>query len=135
VFAIGAPSDVREEFAGDEFCAGCINFYVCNGSVIAPEFGDRRTDEAARRTLADVFPGRVIEQLNIDGIAGAEAASTVRLSRSPRSQICVAPCSAMGGSDKPCGAVARHLERRPSPATMVERWTDSSQSSPDGTQY
>lgn len=70
VITIEAPSDVREEFAGDDFCAGYINFYVCNGVVIAPEFGDRRTDEAARRTLAEVFPGRVIEQLNIDGIAG-----------------------------------------------------------------
>ncbi len=32
-----APTDIREDFANDDFAAGYINFYVCNGAVIAPE--------------------------------------------------------------------------------------------------
>jgi agmatine deiminase len=52
-----------------EFAAGYINFYVCNGAVIAPEFGDAKADSAAKRTLGQLFAGRQIVQLNIDGIA------------------------------------------------------------------
>lgn len=64
-----APSSVRERFANDDFAAGYINFYVCNGAVIAPEFGDAKTDATAKRELQRVFPGREVVQINIDGIA------------------------------------------------------------------
>jgi agmatine deiminase len=69
VVVLEAPSKVREKFANDDFAAGYINFYVCNGAVIAPEFGDPQTDEAAKHELQRVFPGREIVQINIDGIA------------------------------------------------------------------
>ncbi|GAA1480806.1 agmatine deiminase family protein [Gordonia sinesedis] len=63
------PSTVGEQFASDDFAAGYINFYVCNGAVIAPEFGDPEADRAARDTLQRLFADREIVQLNIDGIA------------------------------------------------------------------
>jgi agmatine deiminase len=69
VVVLEAPSRVREKFATDDFAAGYINFYVCNGAVIAPEFGDQRTDAAAKRELQRAFPGREVVQINIDGIA------------------------------------------------------------------
>lgn len=69
VVVLEAPSRVREKFANDDFAAGYINFYVCNGAVIAPEFGDSRADAAAKRELQRVFPGRDVVQINIDGIA------------------------------------------------------------------
>ncbi len=69
VVVLEAPSKVREKFANDDFAAGYINFYVCNGAVIAPEFGDPRTDAATKRELQSAFPGRDIVQINIDGIA------------------------------------------------------------------
>lgn len=69
VVVLEAPSRVREKYANDDFAAGYINFYVCNGAVIAPEFGDARTDAAAKRELQNVFPGRKVVQINIDGIA------------------------------------------------------------------
>ena len=53
----------------DDFAAGYINFYVCNGAVIAPEFGDAKADAAAKTKLQDLFPARAIVQINIDGIA------------------------------------------------------------------
>ena len=69
IVVLEAPSTVRKNFANDDFAAGYINFYVCNGAVIAPEFGDPRTDAAAKRELQRVFPGREVVQINIDGIA------------------------------------------------------------------
>ncbi len=69
VVVLEAPSTVRGQFATDDFAAGYINFYVCNGAVIAPEFGDKRADLAAKQTLQRLFPERKVVQLNIDGIA------------------------------------------------------------------
>ncbi|MFJ9364535.1 agmatine/peptidylarginine deiminase [Nocardia sp. NPDC101769] len=64
-----APSELRYRGAGDDFAAGYINFYVCNGGVIAPEFGDPNTDSAAQSTLQRLFPDRTVVQINIDAIA------------------------------------------------------------------
>ncbi len=69
VVVLEAPANIRDKFASDDFAAGYINFYVCNGAVIVPEFGDPRTDVAARRELQSLFPGRDVIQVNIDGIA------------------------------------------------------------------
>ncbi|MGW5436352.1 agmatine deiminase family protein [Nocardia asteroides] len=69
VEVLTGPSTVREQFANDDFAAGYINFYVCNGAVIAPEFGDPAADAATASTLTRLFPGREVVQINIDGIA------------------------------------------------------------------
>ncbi|MHA7269505.1 agmatine deiminase family protein [Arthrobacter sp. HLT1-20] len=69
VEVLEGPSKVRETFANDDFAAGYINFYVCNGAVIAPEFGDPTTDPSTRDTLQRLFPDREVVQINIDGIA------------------------------------------------------------------
>ena len=69
VVTLEPPKTVRQRFDSDEFCAGYINFYVCNNAVIAPEFGDVETDSIAKSTLTDLFPDREVVMLNIDGIA------------------------------------------------------------------
>ena len=69
VIPVEAPTIVRPKFETKDFCAGYINFYVCNGAVIAPEFGDKKADGLARETLSAAFPNREIVVLNIDGIA------------------------------------------------------------------
>ncbi len=69
VVVLQAPSRIRDKYASQDFAAGYINFYVCNGAVIAPEFGDQKADLAAKNTLQSLFPKRKIVQLNIDGIA------------------------------------------------------------------
>ncbi|CAM5628637.1 porphyromonas-type peptidyl-arginine deiminase [Streptomyces avidinii] len=51
-----------------EFVGAYANYYVVNGAVIAPQFGDTSADAAAKTTLQRAFPGRVIEQLNIDNL-------------------------------------------------------------------
>ncbi len=70
VEVLEAPWDIRPEYSDDDdFAAGYINFYVCNGGVVAPEFGDTKADAAAKDTLRRLFPGREVVQINIDGIA------------------------------------------------------------------
>ncbi|WP_405495149.1 agmatine/peptidylarginine deiminase [Nocardia sp. NBC_00511] len=69
VETLESPSIVREKFENDDFAAGYINFYVCNGAVIGPEFGDADTDAAAKSTMQRLFPNREVVQINIDGIA------------------------------------------------------------------
>ncbi len=51
-----------------DFVSSYINYYVCNGAVIAPQFGDTSADGAARETLGELYPGREIVMLNIDAL-------------------------------------------------------------------
>ncbi|MGR6656420.1 agmatine deiminase family protein [Pseudomonas mosselii] len=61
----------RSKFSEDnpDFAAGYINYFVINGAVIAPQFGDRSADEKARALLVKLYPGRNVVQLDIDAIA------------------------------------------------------------------
>ena len=68
VVAITQPSEIRG--SGDDFLATYMNYYVCNGAVIAPEFGDEAADDAARDFLAELFPDREIVLVAIDALAG-----------------------------------------------------------------
>lgn len=69
VVPLPSPSFVRRKYENAEFAAGYVNFYVCNGAIIAPEFGDGRADRHARDVLRDLFPEREVIQLNIDAVA------------------------------------------------------------------
>jgi len=53
----------------DDFAAGYINYFVINGAVIAPEFGDPAADTKARDLLARLYPGHKVVQIDIDAIA------------------------------------------------------------------
>jgi agmatine deiminase len=61
------PKEVRGN--GDEFLSTYMNYYVCNGAVIAPRFGDQRADNAARKILQGLFPKREVVLLDIDPLA------------------------------------------------------------------
>lgn len=84
VMALQGPSSVRSTYENKEFAAGYINFYVCNGAVIAPEFGDRIADNNTRDMLRDLFPGREVIQLNIDGIAAGGGGIHCTTQQQPR---------------------------------------------------
>lgn len=49
-----------------DFVASYANYYVCNGAVIAAEFGDRETDAAADAALRRHYPDRDVVMLNVD---------------------------------------------------------------------
>ena len=44
-------------------------WYVCNGAVLIPRFGDRKADDAARSLVRGRYPGREVVQLTIDNLA------------------------------------------------------------------
>ena len=44
---------------GDRLAASYANFYIANGGVVFPMFGDEN-DEKARKTLEECFPGRKV---------------------------------------------------------------------------
>lgn len=69
VHTLSAPTRVRSGFESDDFAAGYIGYYLCNGAVIMQTFGDPDADAAARATLTRLFPDRQIEALDMDGIA------------------------------------------------------------------
>ncbi len=85
VITLEVPTEVREEFAGSDFAAGYINFYVCNGAVIAPQFGDAAADADAKRVLERLFPDRVVVQLDIDGLAAGGGGIHCATQQQPRS--------------------------------------------------
>jgi len=60
------PWDIR--IKSYDFVASYVNYYVCNGAVIASQFGDKATDEEARAVLAGHYPGREIVMLNTDPV-------------------------------------------------------------------
>lgn len=54
--------------AHPDFYPMYANYYVANGAVIAPQFGDPAADEATRDTLARLYPGRTVVTLDVDRI-------------------------------------------------------------------
>ncbi|GCD95695.1 agmatine deiminase family protein [Embleya hyalina] len=54
---------------GKDFVSTYANFYVANGAVFMPKFGDAKADDRARQILRDHFPGREIVPVQIDFIA------------------------------------------------------------------
>ena len=57
------PKKLRHAWNGKLLQASYVNFYLPNGAVIMPAFGDIH-DEKARAVLADCFPGRDIMQID-----------------------------------------------------------------------
>ena len=46
-----------------------VNWYVCNGAVLVPKFGDPYSDGAARELVHGLYPGRDVIQLTINNLA------------------------------------------------------------------
>lgn len=84
VVVLQGPSTWRPKYSNKDFAAGYINFYVCNGAVIAPEFGDAIADRNARDRLRELFPEREIIQLNIDSIAAGGGGIHCTTQQQPR---------------------------------------------------
>ena len=53
---------------GPEICDSYVNFYICNGAVIAPKYGIRE-DGVVQDILQDAFPDRDIVMVDIPYIA------------------------------------------------------------------
>lgn len=65
------PEPVAIRSRKPDFVASYVNYYVCNGAVIAAQFGDTSTDANAKELLQTLYPGRTVEMLDIDPIGEA----------------------------------------------------------------
>ena len=63
------PRKTKFNKDNDDFAAGYINYFVINGAVIAPEFGDKDADKKAFDLLKKLYPNRDVVKINIDAIA------------------------------------------------------------------
>ena len=59
--ALGDAHDDRTP--GQLIAASYINFYVCNGAVVVPAFGDAAADAKAASQIGALFPGRAVAQV------------------------------------------------------------------------
>ena len=66
VVSIPAATDVRS--AGDDFLTSYANYYIGNGALYTPQFGDKKADALARETLGRLHPDRRIVELDMDRI-------------------------------------------------------------------
>ncbi len=62
------PEPVDTRVTSPDFVASYVNYYVCNGGVIAARFGDEAADEQARSVLKRLYPEREVITLNVDPI-------------------------------------------------------------------
>ncbi|MCR6490734.1 agmatine deiminase family protein [Amycolatopsis sp. OK19-0408] len=63
------PDPDRITGRGEAFVSSYANFYVANGAVFLPKFGDAESDDRARGILGEHFPGREVVLVPIDAIA------------------------------------------------------------------
>jgi agmatine deiminase len=69
VITVSPPSRIPKGFDSESFAAGYINYYLVNGGVIAPKFGDSRADQLAREILESAYPDREVVMIEINSIA------------------------------------------------------------------
>ncbi len=65
---IRVPDAFEYDTDCDNFCDSYVNFYICNGGVIMPEYG-LREDGVVRELLQDAFPDRTVAMVDIMSIA------------------------------------------------------------------
>ena len=66
VVTIEGPDKVR--VSNPDFLDSYVNYYPANGAIITAQFGDTAKDAAAKATLMSLFPGRLVEQLDVDNL-------------------------------------------------------------------
>lgn len=65
--ATGVKTDdeAKPRVAGTRLAASYVNFYIANGGIILPQFGDQKWDDEAVRVLSQTFPNH--EVVRIEG--------------------------------------------------------------------
>jgi agmatine deiminase len=66
IVSIPAATDVRS--TSDDFLTSYANYYIGNGALYTPQFGDSKADAFAQETLGRLHPDRRIVQLDMDRI-------------------------------------------------------------------
>ncbi|MEM8493237.1 MAG: agmatine deiminase family protein [Pseudomonadota bacterium] len=65
---VDIPGATDASSSSDELFTGYANYYVANGAVFTPRFGDRKADARALELLGALFPDREVVPLELDRI-------------------------------------------------------------------
>ena len=84
LIVLETPWKISTKFGTNDFAAGYVGYYVCNGAVIMQKFGDRKADRAAKEKLQFAFPDRKIEMLAINGLASGGGSIHCATQQEPR---------------------------------------------------
>ncbi|GAB4826374.1 hypothetical protein Ancab_009239 [Ancistrocladus abbreviatus] len=60
---VDQEGEAKPRLAGTRLAASYINFYIANGAIMAPQFGDLKWDSEAVRVLSEAFPGYEIVRI------------------------------------------------------------------------
>ncbi|MFE6889580.1 agmatine deiminase family protein [Streptomyces sp. NPDC057694] len=84
IVALPEPVDIGRR--GADFLASYVNYYVVNGGVVMPRFGDRRADRDAAAIVRDLYPGREIVQVSVDTLGEGGGGIHCSTQQLPRAQ-------------------------------------------------
>ncbi|KAF9283882.1 hypothetical protein BGZ74_001836, partial [Mortierella antarctica] len=77
------PSPMRQRYV--EFAPSYLNFYIANGAVFVPQYGqDRAADKLVLRVLAEQFPGREVVPMRMDAVVSAGGGIHLATRNQPR---------------------------------------------------
>ncbi|KAJ4713286.1 Agmatine deiminase [Melia azedarach] len=62
---LAKDGEAKPRLAGTRLAASYVNFYIANGGIITPQFGDKKWDDEAVRVLSQAFPNH--EVVRIEG--------------------------------------------------------------------
>ncbi|MDJ0613970.1 MAG: agmatine deiminase family protein [Rhizobiaceae bacterium] len=65
---VTVPDPANTRVQSPDFVASYVNYYLCNGGVIAANFGDKEADVIAKEILRNLYPERDVITLNVDPI-------------------------------------------------------------------
>ena len=58
----GQKDDAKPRLAGTRLAASYVNFYIANGGIILPQFGDQKWDAEAVRVVSQAFPNHEVSK-------------------------------------------------------------------------
>jgi agmatine/peptidylarginine deiminase len=64
------PQDcnAKPRLPGTRLAASYVNFYIANGGIITPQFGDQKWDDEAVRVLSQAFPNHEVRNTSVQFI-------------------------------------------------------------------
>lgn len=54
--------EAKPRLPGTRLAASYVNFYIANGGIITPQFGDQKWDNEAVRVLSQAFPDHEVSK-------------------------------------------------------------------------
>ena len=55
-------NEAKPRLEGVRLAASYVNFYIANGGIVVPQFGDKKWDDEAMRVLSQAFPNHQVSQ-------------------------------------------------------------------------